>query len=85
MQVVCWADVTHDEPKHALMIMEVYPEGTPPQVSMGSRSRELIQPGTLAHIQLAAIVKPIIATKGNRGKDDSFLLTISTENTKLRR
>jgi hypothetical protein len=66
MQVVCWADVTHDDPKHALMIMEVYPEGTPPQVSMGSR--ELIQPGTLAHIQLAAIVKPIIATKGKPWK-----------------
>ena len=26
MQVVCWADVTRDDPKHALMIMEVYPE-----------------------------------------------------------
>jgi hypothetical protein len=50
------------DPKHAMMIMEVYPEGTTPQVSMGSR--KLIEPGTLAHIQLAAIVKPIIATKG---------------------
>ena len=66
MQVVCWADVTHDDPKNNLVIMQVYPQGTTPQV--GTVSKELIQPGTLARIQLSAIVKPILGTKGKPWK-----------------
>src|SRR5437660_10580508 len=37
-------------------------------------SRELIPPGTLAHIQRAAIVQPIIATKGKHWKGRLILV-----------
>src|SRR5437879_10451164 len=37
-------------------------------------SRELIPPGTLAHIQPAAIVQPIIATKGKPWKGRLILV-----------
>src|SRR5271155_3299330 len=66
MHVICWADVTHDDPRNNLVIMQVYPEGTTPQVS--TNTRELVEPGTLAHIQLSAIVTPILATKGKSWK-----------------
>src|SRR5262245_3021813 len=60
MQVVMWANVTHEDTKQGLVLMEVYPQGTKPHLYLGSR--ELIRPGDLVHIQLSAFVKPIIGT-----------------------
>jgi hypothetical protein len=72
MHIVCWAHVTHDDSKQAVIIMGVYPEGTTPQVD--TVSHEVIPPGTMVKTQLSAIVAPILGIKGKPWKGRLILV-----------
>jgi hypothetical protein len=62
MQAMFWADFNHDDPKLTLVIVDAYPQGTRPQIGMITKFA--IPPNKIVQQQVAAIVVPIIATKG---------------------
>lgn len=62
MQVMFWADVTHDDPKQTLVIVDAYPVGT--KALIGLVGKFAIPPGTLVHERVAAFVLPIVAEPG---------------------
>jgi hypothetical protein len=63
MQIVFWAEITHDDDKQTLVIMDAYPDGTHSQLNSMTQFR--IPPSTLVHEQISAFVLPI---KGERGR-----------------
>jgi hypothetical protein len=62
MQVVCRANITHDDPKMALVITDAYPAGTTTQVRAMSEFE--IPPHSLVKEQIVSIAGPLIAEKG---------------------
>ena len=64
MQIVCLANVNHDDPDNALVIMDVYPAGTHSQIN--KTCVVVIPPNTMVRDQLSALVTPVI---GKRGQD----------------
>jgi hypothetical protein len=62
MQIVCTTNVTHDDPKLALVFLDAYPKGTTTQVPLFQAFA--VAPKTIANEQIAAIVSPIVGKKG---------------------
>jgi hypothetical protein len=62
MQTVCWADINHDDLQHALIITDIYPQGS--RSSKIRASNFIVPPGQMAHEQLASFSVPIITEKG---------------------
>jgi hypothetical protein len=62
MQTVCWADINHDHPQHALIIMDIYPQGS--RSAKIRASNFVVPPGQTVHEQLASFSVPIKAEKG---------------------
>ena len=54
MQVAFWADLNHDDPKHAIIITAAFPKDTQPQ--HGLISNIVIPPNQMVHEQVVAIV-----------------------------
>jgi hypothetical protein len=63
MQVVCQANVTHDDPQIALIITDVYPAGTSTQVRAMREFK--IPPHAMVKQKLVSIAGPLIAKKGS--------------------
>jgi len=63
MQTVCWADINRDDPQHALIITDVYPQGS--NSTKIRVSNFVVPPGQMVHEQLASFSVPI---KGEKGK-----------------
>jgi hypothetical protein len=66
MQVVSWADFTHDDPTETLVITAIYPVGSAPQIDTGRKFA--IPPRTLVKHQITAFVLPIKGVKGKPWK-----------------
>ena len=62
MQTVCWADINHDDPQLALIITNVYPEGS--HSTKIQVTKFVVPPGEMVHEQLASFSGPIKAEKG---------------------
>jgi len=63
MQVVCHANLTHDDPKIALIITDAYPVGTTTQVRAMTEFK--IPPHAMVKQQIVSIAGPMIAKKGS--------------------
>ena len=62
MQIVCPVSITHDDVKHDLIIVDVYPAGT---ISQVSAMQDIVIPAnTMAKEQIVSIAGPVIANKG---------------------
>ena len=62
MQVVFTANLTHDDLKQGLIIVDAYPVGTASQVK--AMDEIIIPHGEMVKERVVAIVGPVIATKG---------------------
>jgi hypothetical protein len=62
MQTVCWADINHDDLQHALIITDVYPQGS--RSAKIRASKFVVPPGEMVHEQLVSFSVPIKAEKG---------------------
>ena len=62
MQVTFVADINHDDTKHALVIVDAYPQGTKAQLSMIDKFT--LPPETIVTQRIAMFVSPVVAETG---------------------
>jgi|HubBroStandDraft_6_1064221.scaffolds.fasta_scaffold02049_19 hypothetical protein len=62
MQVVCSANITHDDLKQAMVIVDAYPVGTMSQVR--AMEEITIPPQEVVKERIQAIVGPVVGKKG---------------------